>query len=345
MTTPMARGTMLTGVIPLLEEKGLDVDVIVAASGVPREAFGDPNTLIPVEAGGRLLAAIERQGVTSFGLELGGRRKLADWGVLAQVASSQPTLREVIDKVGVYLPAQAEGFRLRLITDGETSELHCNLFHDIAWGALEQVVEAALGMLHRSFSGAMGGGWRPLVICFRHARHSPAHLYAKVFGTQVMFDQAFDGFLLDSADLDDAAPNADPMAAGAAEKASRPYIARQTLADRVTELAILLLPDGRCTASEIAGLLGLHVRTLQRRLAEEGATLAELADDARQRMSRAFVDSSNRPLSEAAVQLGFASQAAFNHWHRQRFGATPSERRRAARALQAATPDGVAKAG
>lgn len=336
---------MLTGVIPLLEEMGLDVDAIVTESGVPREAFGDPSAKVPVESGGRLLAAIERCGVTSFGLELGARRKLANWGVLAQVASSQPTLREMVDKVGVYLPAQAEGMRLRLVTDGETSELHCNLFYDIAWGALEQVVEASVAIMHRSFAEAMGPGWRPLVICFRHARHSPEHLYRKVFATQVMFDQAFDGFLLDSADLEDVAPKADPMAAGAAEKASRPHVQRQSLTERVTELAILLLPDGRCGAGEIADLLGLHVRTLQRRLAEEGVTLAELVDDARQRMSRAFVDSSNRPLSEAAVQLGFASQAAFNHWHRLRFGTTPSERRRAARALQASTPNGRAKAG
>lgn len=341
----MARGTMLTGVIPLLEEMGLDVDAIVAESGVPREAFGDPSATVPAESGGRLLAAIARSGVTSFGLELGARRSLANWGVLAQVASSQPTLREMIDKVGVYLPAQAEGIRLRLVTDGETSELHCNLFYDIAWGALEQVVEASVAILHRSFADGMGAGWRPLVVCFRHAQHAPAHLYRRVFRTQVMFDQAYDGFLLDSADLDDAAPNADPMAAGAAETASRPHVPQRTLSDRVIELAILLLPDGRCTAGEIAKLLGLHVRTLQRRLAEEGVTLADLTDDARQRMSRAFVDSSNRPLSEAAVQLGFSSQAAFNHWHRQRFGATPSERRRAARALQAATPPGVAKAG
>lgn len=336
---------MLTGVIPLLEEMGLDVDAIVAESGVPREAFGDPNALVPAASGGRVLAAVARCGVTSFGLEVGARRKLSNWGLLAQVASSQPTLRQMIDKVGAYMPAQAEGTRLRLLTDGETSELHCNLFYDIAWGALEQVVEASVAILHRSFADAMGGKWRPLVVCFRHARHSPEHLYRKVFATQVMFDQPFDGFLLDSADLDDSIPSANPMAAGAAEKASRSHLTRPALAERVTEIAILLLPDGRCGAAEIADLLGLHVRTLQRRLADEKVTLAELTDDARQRMSRAFVDSSNRPLSEAAVQLGFASQAAFNHWHRQRFGATPSDRRRAARALQAATPDGVAKAG
>jgi hypothetical protein len=74
MATPMARGTMLTGVIPLLEEMGLDVEAIVAESGVPREHFGDPNVMIPVESGGRMLAAVAREGVTSFGLELGARR-------------------------------------------------------------------------------------------------------------------------------------------------------------------------------------------------------------------------------------------------------------------------------
>jgi AraC-like DNA-binding protein len=344
-TTPLAKGTMLTGVIPLLEEMGLDVDAILAEVGVPREDYGNPDARVPVSAAGRLLAAVTREGITNFGLELAARRKLSNWGPLGDIASNQGTLREAIEKVGAFMPIQVEGAHFRLVVGDDTSEVHCNLLYEIAWGALEQVVEANMAIMHRGLTEATAGGWRPLTVCLRHTRTAPAQAYARVFGTQVLFDQEFDGFLLLTADLHRRVSGSDPLAAGAAERNSRPLSGERQLAERVIELAILLLPDGRCSADEIADTLGLGVRTLQRRLADEEVTLGELIEVARQRMARAYVDSSNRPLSEVAVQLGFGSQAAFNHWYRGSFGVSPSARRRAVRTAQASHPGGLAETG
>lgn len=336
---------MLTGVIPLLEEMGLDVDAILAEVGVPREDYGNPDARVPVSVGGKILAAVTREGVTSFGLELGARRRLANWGAFGDIARNQSTLRETIEKVGAFMPMQAEGSTFRLIPGEETSEVHCNLLYEIAWGALEQAVEANLAIMHRSLAEATAGGWRPLTVCFRHTRTAQSQAYARVFGTQVLFDQEFDGFLLLTADLDRRVSGSDPVVAVAAERDSRPLSGERRLAERVVELAILLLPDGRCSADEIADTLGMGVRTLQRRLANAEVTLGDLIEDARRRMARAYVDSSNRPLAEAAVQLGFGSQAAFNHWYRGSFGVSPSARRRAVRVAQAAHPSGLAETG
>ena len=83
---------------------------------------------------------------------------------------------------------------------------------------------------------------------------------------------------------------------------------------------------------QMAAMLGLSVRTLQRRLAAEGATFAGLLDEARSQLAQVYVEASARPLAEVAGQLGFQSQAAFNHWHQARFGEPPGARRRRASA-------------
>jgi transcriptional regulator GlxA family with amidase domain len=104
----------------------------------------------------------------------------------------------------------------------------------------------------------------------------------------------------------------------------------------------MLLPQGRCSSEEVADRLRIKRRTMQRRLAEEKTTFAELVEIARARVAWAYVENSTRPLAEAAGQLGFSSQAAFNHWHRARYGETPSVRRRRARAEGLTTAGDIA---
>jgi transcriptional regulator GlxA family with amidase domain len=74
--------------------------------------------------------------------------------------------------------------------------------------------------------------------------------------------------------------------------------------------------------------MGMGVRTLQRRLAEEHTSFAEVLDSARDILAQSYVDGSRRALVEVSTLLGFGSQAAFNHWYRARHGISPSERRR-----------------
>lgn len=341
MATALARGTALTGVIELLEEMGLDVDAIVAETGVPREVYGDSEARIPLNAAAILLSAVEREGAWDFGLRLGARRRLANWGAFGLVVRTQPTLRDVLHKISNFMHVQIQAIRLSLVERPETSEMHLNFVSTLEFGATRQSVDLMLAVFHRNLGEAMGGRWKPLVICFRHAPPGPAALYRQVFGAEVMFEQEFDGFMLRTSDLDLATPGADPKAAGAAEQAVTP-LGPWRLAERVAETAIMLLPEGRCSGEEVAELLGINLRTMQRRLAEEETTFAELVEIARGRMARVYIETSTRPLAEAAGQLGFSSQAAFNHWHRARYGETPSVRRRRAREEALAPPANVA---
>lgn len=339
MATALARGTALTGVIELLEEMGLDVDAIVAETGVPRDAYGDIDARIPLNAAAVLLAAAERAGAWDFGLRLGARRRLSNWGAFGIVVRSQPTLRDVLLKISDFLHVQIQAIRLKLIQRAETSELHLNFVSELDGGATRQSVDIMLAVFHRNLTEAMDGHWRPEVVCFRHAVPLSPQVYRQVFGTDVMFEQEFDGFVLATQDLDLPTPGADPKAA---EAANLTPLGPERLSERVAEIAIMLLPEGRCSGEDVADLLKINLRTMQRRLAEEDTTFAELVEIARARMARVYIETSTRPLAEAAGQLGFSSQAAFNHWHRARYGETPSVRRRRAREEALAAPGDIA---
>jgi AraC-like DNA-binding protein len=75
---------------------------------------------------------------------------------------------------------------------------------------------------------------------------------------------------------------------------------------------------------EIAHDLGIHPRTLRRRLSEEGTTFDDLLDDVRQTVARELIELTDMPLGEIGDALAFASPGVFSQWFRRAFGMPPS---------------------
>lgn len=328
------RSSALSGFPKLARELRLDPDAIATAAGAPAETFTNPNLRIPLATVTRILADAARQsGVDDFGLRLARRRDLAIWGVLGLVSRDQATLRDVITALRRYTRLHTDGMWLTVEADRDPIELHLNT-HETGLALTTQLMaDLSLATTHLNMREIMGSGWRPDCVCFRHRRPEQAAGYRRLFGCDVLFDQAFNGILFPARLMDAPVPGADPEQAEQARQRADSLLraSRGRLADSVTEIAIRHLPDGGCDLAATARTLGLTTRTLQRRLAEEETTFAAVLDRARTILCESYVEGSIRPLAEVAGLLGFASQAAFNHWYKQRHGMSPSARRRTGR--------------
>jgi AraC-like DNA-binding protein len=72
--------------------------------------------------------------------------------------------------------------------------------------------------------------------------------------------------------------------------------------------------------------LGLSVRTLRRRLAEEGRSFRGLIDGVRQRETQLFLEAGLYTMKQLALRVGFANDRALRHAVR-RWNAPKSGRR------------------
>ena len=68
-------------------------------------------------------------------------------------------------------------------------------------------------------------------------------------------------------------------------------------------------------------------RTLQRRLADEGARFHDLVDELRRELALEYVRDRRRPLGEIAYLLGYAELSPFLRAFKRWTGKTPSELR------------------
>lgn len=81
------------------------------------------------------------------------------------------------------------------------------------------------------------------------------------------------------------------------------------------------------TLGEIARWIAVHPRTLQRALADEGLTFAEILDCVRRERARELVATTDLPFAEVSARLGFAEPAVLTRCARRWWGRTPSQMR------------------
>ena len=86
------------------------------------------------------------------------------------------------------------------------------------------------------------------------------------------------------------------------------------------------LPTKRMHLQEISDFIGLHPRTLQRRLRSLGTSYQKVLDEARFELARDRLEG-DQPISEISTELGFGHLSAFSRTFRRWAGVPPSRYR------------------
>jgi AraC-like DNA-binding protein len=123
-------------------------------------------------------------------------------------------------------------------------------------------------------------------------------------------------------------PHANTILARVNEEALSRYLADLNHGDNVSaRLKRLLqerLPSGDPSQDELAALLHMTTRSLQRRLAELGTTYRELINQTRHELSLEYLAQRQHSISDIAYLLGFAEVSAFTRAFKRWTGQSPT---------------------
>jgi AraC-like DNA-binding protein len=288
----------------------------------------DPDDRIPVTAVHRMLeATAELTGDPDLGLKAARRVSLGDAGALDYLLSTSPTVSDAVEVAGRYM---------RLVNDTLTVRLERG--DDEAWVRLDNTV-----MLPRAAADFQAGGifWNharrwlgdaigQVNVSFVHAAPTDRTEYERTFApATVRFSAPFAGFLLKKSHLAVRLENADPKLHGVIAKHAQQVMSDLPRAESVTERARAIaakeLAHGNPTAVHVATELGMSMRTLGRKLAEEGTTFKEVLDDLRRRLALQYVAGRDLSLADVALLLGFSETPVFHRAFRRWTGQTPLE--------------------
>jgi AraC-like DNA-binding protein len=120
---------------------------------------------------------------------------------------------------------------------------------------------------------------------------------------------------------------ADAASLRIAEKAAE-VAGRTELIQRVHRALRTLLLNGKSSGDDVARMLAMHRRTLNRRLQKQSTTFQEVLDEVRFEVARQLLADPLVAIDDIAATLGYASVSPFMRSFRRWTGTTPGRWRR-----------------
>ena len=175
----------------------------------------------------------------------------------------------------------------------------------------QQAIEHAMALLHHSITALSGGAAHSRGVRFKHERLTSLATYQSYFRTDVRFQMSATGILFGQDDWFTPLPNRNPHLYEVATSyiESQFPAPGQLISRRVRSFILREIGQEGCTHEGVARMLGLHPRTLQRRLRDEGTTFEKLRDTIRRDVALQYLAQPQIPLIRIAGLLGYSEQS------------------------------------
>jgi AraC-like DNA-binding protein len=326
------RASSLYGFRKLAEELGGEPDEIARDAGVNLEDALLPDKFIPARTLYHLMnRAAERLQRLDFGLLWGQRAEPGGLGPLFTAIANAATGREAIQMVTRFLHTHAPVALVFLKPLPSRGHDLIGIRNFVANPpCLAQMFEQRTAAMHKLLRLICGPDYRPAEIWLPHEPISPAATYEQVFGLRPRFAMEVAGVAVHPKLLDAARPGANPVLKQMAEAYLRSIgpPANDSFTAEASGMVRILISSSDVTAALAASALGVHERTLQRRLQDEGASFERIKDDVRRAMAEALIADVETPITEISEALHYSSPAAFSRSCRRWFGDSPRNLRK-----------------
>jgi AraC-like DNA-binding protein len=316
----------------LIRQLGGDPGAILGACGLTLDDFAEKERRVPFSAIARALhEAAATTGTPHFGLLAGRAWHLEGGGPVSELVRHSPTLGDALRTFVAHQRLYSEAGTTFLIARSGIADFGYALYRSGGGGAAEVYdTAAAIGMNY--LRELLGPGWQPLEVLLPRAAPADVSHYRALFRVPPRFDSEFMAIRFPESLLEREIEGADRerwrRAADAVAQIERttPF----DLVQRVFRALRAQLLAGGSSGDSVAQALGLHRRTLNRRLREEGTTFQRCLDQLRFEVACQLLTETRVSLDDIAATLGYASVSPFMRTFRRWSGTTPAQWRRAA---------------
>lgn len=317
--------------LDMAQSRGVDCSQAMVSADIEAVVMADSNKRVPGFSLQRLLAQIiPMAGDPCFGLHTSAFIQPASYGVLGYIAMNCGTVGEALAKIPVYEKIVGDmGYTTtRSEPDAIWVRWHCNFDDPVVRRHVIENVLSSWTRYTRWITGEFDKA--PEQVIFEHAAPADAALiaeYEAVFGCPVLFDQPYSALLINQEYLDHPIRQADTQLLKTLEDHATQILHEidkdQPLKYRVSNMLRLMLKKEIPRKEVIAEKLGMNIRTLQRKLREEGSGYQELLDELRLELAQNYLKNSRLTIDEISSLLGFAEPRSFHRSFKKWSGATP----------------------
>lgn len=324
------RGTSLSNFARLVTELGGDPVELLRQAGIDPDIAGRDDVFVSLK---RVAAAIENAatstGAVDFGRRLAMLQGIEILGPVGVAARTSATIHDALGIFEKFLTAYSPGLGLQVSTlsDPDRSFIEYQIL-DPDVPASPQHVELSLGVTLRVLRFLLGNDYRPLSVHLPHEPLTDPTDYRSYFACRPVFADRTIGFTFRSSELERPLCHDELAHAAVVDYLTSITAAEPCTIASVRTLVRQLLPSGKVTLDLIAAQLSLHPKTLQRRLAADDSTFADVVDDERRERAARYLRDTRITLSHLARELGYAEQSVLTRSCHRWFGSGPAAYRK-----------------
>jgi AraC-like DNA-binding protein len=317
----------LTNIPALLESFGCNADVILESCGFSVEQFSHTDFQIGFLAATRLLACcVEATGCPWFGLKLAEHATPSHLGITGFLMVTSATVADALEAVASHLDLHDQGGSVTLTTSNDYAVLGYTI-NQPGVHVPDQVYDFSIANICNTLRALCGPGWAPEEVMLSRTTPDDVKPYRRFFRAPIRFNADESGIVFPVRWLSHKPPFSDPLLHEYLKHEAENMHARlqQDLIGRLRSNLGQSIAIRDFSVASVASRLGLHERTLGRRLRAEGTTFRQQLDRVRQGMGEQLLGVTSMEVRRVAEMLGYSSTSAFNHAFRRWNGQSPEK--------------------
>ena len=327
-------------VLMYLAARGWDLPSFLNGQRVDRSLLSDPDARLPhATAIGLWKAAGELTNDPDLGLHAAEMIRPGQFGTLDYALRTSANLGEAFTRLAAYHRVFHDAAEVRFEIEYDRGILSHHL--PLPGGAPRLVSEFVLGAWLVTSRQATGIDLAPLAVCFPNAEPADTSEHFRVFRCTLKFGQNRSELILSREFLDLPLLKADPVlqdilnAQVVALLDQLPKALGTT--DTVRRFVVEELSNGQPRLEQLARRLHMSLRTLHRKLEQEGTSFRFILAEVRRELAMRHVSERRLAIGEIAFLLGFSEVSAFHRAFKHWTGRAPSAFR-AAQKISAQDP-------
>lgn len=307
---------------------GADVPQWLAQSQLTEADLANPMQTVSFPVAYQLVVnALAVTQEPALGLLVGERLVVNTHGILGYAAMNSGTLRQALDLFERYIGVRTTLVLVSHHIDGP--HVHVRFEEPQPLGEIRRTVLEAIMLTVKNVLDYITMGSRHVMwVSFPFDRPEYADLTQDMFNSEVRYNQAWAGFTIPEAILDQPLKMADPAtfadAAAICQRELDKLTQNESLSGRVRRI-MLEKQNGFPSLNVTARLFHMTPRTLHRRLLDEGTSYKDILENVRHMLALEHLKAGHLSIQEIAYTLGYTDMANFRRAFKRWEGMAPSQ--------------------
>jgi AraC-like DNA-binding protein len=257
---------------------------------------------------------------------VGQHVNLLSFGVAGRLARNAPSVGAALQDLAAHFVLHDSGGVPSIAIHDDTATLAYGI-HTAGVRNADQVYDQSAVSMLNVMRQLCGAGWKPDAVLLPRRRPTNIRPYREILAAPLHFDAVQCAVIFPASWLARPVADADPLLHMVLQDRASAELTGQgpILHGDVRRTVRLLLLSRQCSRANVAKRLGIHPRTLGRRLQESGTTFQALLDETRAQMAKQLLLDTRLPIARIAAAVGYEDPTIFTRAFARWTGRTPSE--------------------